>query len=314
MIITSSSPLRISLVGGSTDHPHFLKKYKTGSVISFPSNLKVYVTVHKDVFGANSLNKKYVLNYSNREEVDNICDIKNEMIRYSFDELDVSQINLFLTSDVFSNGSGLASSSAYIMALIKSIYQMRDRSITESEICKLSMKIERKFNPLVGQQDFWGSMGGLKRINFHDGSDPEIKYLDTTIFNDMDMYLIFTGLYRSSTKILETIDIDKSLLLLDDVKKLEKSILENDQNLFHQAIKSTWINKKNTSKNIYENPIIQELDNKIENDKSILSHKLLGAGNGGYFLVFMKKGTKLEGYKNFFRVFISDSGIKSQKL
>jgi D-glycero-alpha-D-manno-heptose-7-phosphate kinase len=314
VIITSSSPLRISLVGGSTDHPHFLKKYKTGSVISFPSNLKVYVTVHKDVFGANSLNKKYVLNYSNREEVDNICDIKNEMIRYSFDELDVSQINLFLTSDVFSNGSGLASSSAYIMALIKSIYQMRDRSITESEICKLSMKIERKFNPLVGQQDFWGSMGGLKRINFHDGSDPEIKYLDTTIFNDMDMYLIFTGLYRSSTKILETIDIDKSLLLLDDVKKLEKSILENDQNLFHQAIKSTWINKKNTSKNIYENPIIQELDNKIENDKSILSHKLLGAGNGGYFLVFMKKGTKLEGYKNFFRVFISDSGIKSQKL
>ena len=314
MIITSACPLRISLVGGSTDHPYFLDKYNTGSVISFPSNLKVYVTIHKDVFGANSLNKKYVLNYSNREEVDNISDIKNEMIRTSFDELDVSQINLFLTSDVFSNGSGLASSSAYVMALTKSIYQMRNQSITESEICKLSMKIEKKFNPLVGQQDFWGSMGGLKRINFYNDSDPEIKYLDTKIFNEMDMYLIFTGLYRSSTNILETIDIDKSLMLLDDVKNLEKSILENDEYLFHQTIKNTWINKKNTSKYIYENPIIQDLDNKIENDKSILSHKLLGAGNGGYFLVFMKRGTELKGYKNFFKISISDSGIKSQKL
>ena len=48
MIITSC-PLRISLVGGSTDHPYFLEKYGTGSVISFPSTLRVYTTLHQDV-------------------------------------------------------------------------------------------------------------------------------------------------------------------------------------------------------------------------------------------------------------------------
>lgn len=314
MIITSSCPLRISLAGGSTDHPYFLDKFNQGSVISFPSNLKTYVTLHKDVFGANSINKKYVLNYSSREEVDNIKDIKNEMIRECFNELDVSQINLFLTSDVFSNGSGLASSSAYVMSLIKSIYQMRNISITESEICKLAMKIEKKFNPLVGQQDFWGSMGGLKKINFYKDSDPDIKYLDTKIFKNMSMYLIFTGLYRNSTNVLETIDIDKSYLLLEDVKNLEMSILNSDEDLFHKTIRNTWVNKKNTSKYICENPIIGELDEKIKNDKSILSHKLLGAGNGGYFLVFTEKDYLLTKYKNTFKISISELGINSQKI
>lgn len=314
MIITSSCPLRISLVGGSTDHPYFLDKFNHGSVISFPSNLKTYVTVHKDIFGANAINKKYILNYSIREEVDSIRDIKNEMIRECFDELNVSHINLFLTSDVFSNGSGLASSSAYLMSLIKSIYQMRNIPITESEICKLAMKIEKKFNPLVGQQDFWGSMGGLKKINFHNDTDPDIKYLDTKIFKEMSMYLIFTGLYRNSTNILETIDIDKSYLLLDDVKNLEMSILNSDEYLFHQTIKSTWVNKKNTSKYICENQIIRELDKKIQNDKSILSHKLLGAGNGGYFLIFTRKDYSPTDYKNAFQISISEMGINSQKI
>ena len=61
-MIISSCPLRISLVGGSTDHPLFLKKYKRGSVISFPSNLRVYVTLHKDVGGINGVDKKFIIN------------------------------------------------------------------------------------------------------------------------------------------------------------------------------------------------------------------------------------------------------------
>ena len=224
MIITSTCPLRISLVGGSTDHPDFIKKYKSGSVISFPCDLKTYVTIHKDVFGANTLEKKYILNYSRREEVDRLDDIQNELIRNCFNELNVDKINLFLTSDVFSLGSGLASSSAYLMSLIKAIYVLRDEVITESEICKLAMKIEKIFNPLVGQQDFYGSLGGLKKITFYEDQNPDIKYLDTSIFREMDMFLIYTGVTRKSTNILETLNIDNSLPLLGDVIQLEKAI------------------------------------------------------------------------------------------
>lgn len=317
MIITATCPLRISLVGGSTDHPDFLKKYGSGMVISFPCDLKTYITIHKDVFGINSIGKRYILNYSKREEVDSISDIKNELIRNCFDKLDVSQINLFLTSDVYSNGSGLASSSAYLMSLIKAIYTLRDEKITESEICKLAMEIEKTFNPLVGQQDFYGSLGGLKRIKFYNDDNPEIKYLDTKIFNNMDMYLIYTGITRSSTDILQTINVDNSLPLLDDVINLEKSINDLDIDLFNQTIKNTWINKKNTSPLICSNDSLMRLDDDILKDEDILSHKLLGAGNGGYFLIFTNKGKESKiysRYQNVKKIKISETGIQSNKI
>ena len=46
-MIIASCPLRISLFGGSTDNPYFVKKYGYGSVISFTSDLKTYVTIVK---------------------------------------------------------------------------------------------------------------------------------------------------------------------------------------------------------------------------------------------------------------------------
>lgn len=315
MIITSTCPLRISLVGGSTDHPYFIEKYGFGSVISFPCDLKVYTTIHKDIFGINSIDKRYILNYSIREEVDFIQDIKNELIRNCFLKLHVSQINLFLTSDVYSNGSGLASSSAYLMSLIKSIYSLRDEHITENEICKIAIDIERTFNPLVGQQDFYGSLGGLKKINFVKNDDPTIKYLDTKIFNTMDMYLIFTGIKRKSTDILQSINIDNSLILLDDVRDLELAINSLDIELFNNVINRTWNNKKNTSKLICSNKNLMELDNILLNDKDVLSHKLLGAGNGGYFLIFTNKNSNInKKYDNIKKIKISESGIQSNKI
>jgi D-glycero-alpha-D-manno-heptose-7-phosphate kinase len=313
MIITASCPLRISLVGGSTDHPNFLKKYGSGKVISFPCNLRTYITIHKDTFGSNSINNNYVLNYSRREEVNHIDDIKNELIRYCFKDLKVEQINLFLTSDVYSSGSGLASSSAYLIALIKSIYLMRNHPITESEVCNKANNIERLFNPLVGQQDFYGSMGGLKKITFFYDSNPDLKYLNPSIFQQMDMYLIYTGLTRKSTNILDSIDIDKSLPLLNDVDELEKSINNCDLKLFNQIIKQSWNNKKNLSNLILQNSDLIRLDEILEQDELVLSHKLLGAGNGGFFLIFTKlnQEEKLTNkYKNIKKINISETGLK----
>lgn len=317
-MIVTSCPLRVSLVGGSTDHPWFIEKYGTGSVISFASNLRTYVTLHQDVFGANSIDQNYVVNYSKRESVKNISEIKNELIRHCFEYLEINQyMNCSLTSDIFSAGSGLASSSSYLLGLIRSIYKMREENITEFEVCKIAEKIEKKFNPLVGQQDFYGSIGGLKRIKFYKDEDPEIRFLNTKIFDILDCYLIHTGVLRSSTSILETMDIDKSLPLLKDVTDLEESINNLDIKLFNEVINRTWINKKNTSPYICENPILVDLDKKLMNDKRILSHKLCGAGNGGYFLIFTENGFKselLKDYKNIKQIGFSETGIESINL
>lgn len=309
-MIVSSCPLRVSLVGGSTDHPHFIAKYGRGSVISFPSNLRTYITIHQDVFGSNSIDHKYNIMYSKREQVDRIEDIQNELVRHCFDYLKVEQINCSFASDIQSAGSGLAASSSYLQALIKAIYVMREKHISEFEICKIAEQIEKKFNPLVGQQDFYGSMGGFKKINFYKDKDPEITYLSTKIFDDMDISLLYTGVIRNSSNILETIDIFKVSSLLNDVKNLETAILNNDIDLFNSVIRQGWQHKKETSNLICSNPILNELDSKLTNNINVLSHKLCGAGGGGFFLIFSKKGYKFSEFDYLKQIQISETGLK----
>ena len=53
MMYVTTCPLRVSLFGGSTDNPYFVEKYGRGSVISFTSNLKTYVTISQDKLGYN---------------------------------------------------------------------------------------------------------------------------------------------------------------------------------------------------------------------------------------------------------------------
>lgn len=316
-MIVTTCPLRISLVGGSTDHPKFLEKYETGSVISFASNLHTYITLHQDIFGATALDKKYIINYSKRESVNTISQIENELVRNCFKYLNVEHLNCFMTSDVFSSGSGLASSSAYLLALIKSIYALRNEHITEFEVCKLAEKIEKTFNPLVGQQDFYGSMGGLKKIKFYKNQDPEIRFLSANVFSHMDMYLVYTGVLRNSTTVLESLEIEKSIPLLKDVEELEFAINANDLDLFHTVINRTWANKKATSKYICENELLVNLDSQLINDSNVLSHKLLGAGNGGYFLIFTEKGKESyirNSYINVNKIHISETGLIASNI
>jgi len=310
-MIVASCPLRISIVGGTTDHPRFIDQFGHGSVISFPSTLRTYVTIHQDVFGTNTIDHNYNINYSKRETVKNIADIKNELIRYCFEFLEVDQINCSLASDIYSVGSGLAASSSYIQAIIKAVYVWRGEHISEFEVCKIAEQIEKRINPLVGQQDFYGSMGGLKRINFFKDRDPEFKYLLIEIFEKMDIYLLYTGVLRNSTTILDSMDITKSLPMLDDVNDLEMAITYNDVDKFHQVVNRSWITKKSTSSLMCENEIIEKLDLLLHNDPRVRSHKLCGGGNGGYFLIFANKGLELDReYPMTKPISISETGLK----
>ena len=102
----ASCPLRISLFGGSSDNPYFVDKYGRGSVISFSSNLKAYITLHEDKMGFNKVGRKYIINYSRREEVDTVDEIQNEIVRNPLNHFGCHPINVTMKSDAYSHGSG----------------------------------------------------------------------------------------------------------------------------------------------------------------------------------------------------------------
>jgi len=293
-MIIASCPLRISLFGGSTDNPYFVKKYGYGSVISFTSDLKTYVTISQDKFGFNKDQHKYIINYSRREEVGDVSEIKNDPVRVVLEHFNMPPVQVTLTSDAYSQGSGLASSSSYIISLIKACCIFLGIEMTDHKICELAHELELSFNPYCGYQDPFGcGIGSFKRIEFVGDDRVKYEYLSTDILDEYDTHLVFTGVTRNSKKVLKSVtdNLEKIQPLLGTVDNAHQAILSDNHKEFFRLFKEGWTQKKNTSSTITENRHIREIDNCLEKTESVLAHKLCGAGNGGFFLTFSQRGT-----------------------
>jgi len=315
-MLIASCPLRISLFGGSTDNPYFVEKYGYGAVISFTCDLKTYVTISQDKIGFNKEQHKYIINYSKREEVSKVEDIQNEVVRTVLEHFNMPPVQVTLTSDAYSQGSGLASSSSYTISLIKACCLFLKITMTESEICKLAYELERIYNPYCGYQDPYGcGVGGFKRIEFMNNDCIKYEFLPTELFDKYDTHLVFTGVTRNSKKILKNVtdNLEKVKPLLDTVVCAYQSLSQNDYESFFKYLNHGWQQKKETSSSICENELIKEIDSSLENSPSVLSHKLCGAGNGGFFLVFSNKDSLNIPYESV-RINVSPNGVTGRCL
>lgn len=309
-MITVKCPVRISLIGGSSDLDSYIDKHGKGSVISFTPKIYTYVSIYKDIFGKNTLNEKYIINYSQREEVDTIKDIKNDLVKLFFEKENVKPCSVHMTSDVFSHGSGLAVSSSYSCALLKAIFESSNRPVSDIECAAKSHFLEKLINPLLGQQDIFGcAIGGFKKIDFTSNGLPKYTFLPTSMFDYYDIYLVFTGITRNSTSILKSITVPEIDTFNPLVSESEEMILNGKYDKFMKLIKNGWMEKKKTSKNVLQDKSLKELDDYLDKYPGCVAHKLCGAGNGGFFLCFFEKQNILLD-KNFLKIELSNKGLE----
>jgi D-glycero-alpha-D-manno-heptose-7-phosphate kinase len=309
-MITVKCPVRISLIGGSSDIDAYLSKYKKGSVISFTPKIYTYVSIYKDLIGKNSLNQKYIVNYSVREEVDSILQIQNKLVQIFFEKENVDPCSIHLTSDVFSHGSGLASSSSYSCAISKAISEFKNEPISDIECAVRSHYMEKIANPLLGQQDVFGCcIGGFKKIEFTQNGLPKYTFLPTQFFTYFTPYLLFTGLTRNSTDILKSISVPDTDVFNPLVEESEQFILNGSYEKFLSTISEGWTQKKKTSKDVLKDQIIQDMDNYLSTYPNCITHKLCGAGNGGFFLCFFPSDKPPLDSK-FFKLTLSNTGVQ----
>ena len=312
----ASCPLRISLFGGSTDNPYFVEKYGRGSVISFTSNLKTYVTISQDKFGYQKHKHRYIINYSRREEVSCIDDIQNEVVKTVLEYYNMPPVQVTLTSDAYSQGSGLASSSSYTISLIKACCLFLNKPISDNDACKLAYHLERTYNPYCGYQDPYGcGVGGFKRINFMGDNSVTYEFLPTDLFECYDTHLVFSGVTRNSKGILKKIskNLDKVKPLLKTCDKAYDTLMKENLDKFLFLLGKSWHQKKETSPSIAECDTIIEIDHVLEKNDTVCAHKLCGAGNGGFFLVFSEKDTLNIPY-DCVRITVEPNGVYGSKV
>lgn len=292
MIITKT-PYRISLFGGGTDYPAWYRK-NGGAVLSFAINKYCYISVrHLPQF----FQHKYRFVYSLIENVNSIHDIKHPAIRGVLQYLQWSSgIEVHHDGDLPAR-SGIASSSAFTVGFLNALNALNGRVSSKYDLASLAIYIEQEvLKESVGSQDqVIVSYGGINRIDFpREGSfkvTPMVLSADRLSLLESRALLFFTGISRYSSDIaaskIASIPInERRLTKIYDLVNQGISALEGDSDidLIGEILHESWKNKRELS------PLVSndEIDRLYEDarDSGAVGGKLLGAGGGGFILLW----------------------------
>ena len=316
-LIVTRTPHRISLLGGGSDIKSFYKDHG-GVSLSIAINKYVYVGVkrHGELF-----DEKYRIVYSITELKNNLKSLKNDIVRETLKHCKFKDpIYINSTSDLPSS-SGLGSSSAFTIGLLKAVYQLMGIKKSNKDLAEEACHIEiNKIKKPIGKQDQYAcSIGGINYLKFQANENVLIeknfqteKFINQVLTNSL---LIWTGILRPSEIILskQVKDLKKGLISEDTLKiktickKFHEEVsryngknFDELNNFFIESLNESWLVKKRLNNKISNNKIEKIIAkiSSVSTDK--IGIKLLGAGAGGFIFVtgiknvnqFQKKLTK----------------------
>ncbi|HWI21780.1 MAG TPA: galactokinase [Baekduia sp.] len=295
-VIFTRAPLRISLGGGGTDLPSYYEGHG-GYLLSGAIDKYVYLLTHT-VF-----QKRYRLKYSETEEVDDPKDIKHPILRETLlRHWKGSPLEIAAVADVPA-GTGMGSSGAFTVGLIKSLALAKRMSITPGDLAEAACEIEIDLlkEPVGKQDQYVSAHGGICAYTFNqDGSvDVEPLELEHTTLSSLrnNLLLFYTGEARSASAILSdqvkrTSDDDAAMIEnLDRTKAmghqsrelLEAGDLEGYAELMHEH----WENKRKRSPGMTGERI--DMLYTLARRSGCIGGKLVGAGGGGFLLVYAQR-------------------------
>ena len=290
-MIVAKCPMRISFAGGGSDLEEYRKRFGVSSIVSFSPNLYTYVAVFRDLFGQNSAKNLYNIHYSKVELTDAIKKINNDIVRKCAEYFESKPFSCWFTSDIPTHGSGLANSSSYTLSMVKALSALESCKLEKNSAIELSWKLERCFNEHTGFQDPYGcALGGVNFIQKN--GDDKIYYekINADLLKDFNMFLAPTNVSRSSNDVLrKSKNWHFTNRLHETASDLKTALIQKDREMFIRTCKEVWELKKQSTPDILSNKDLQDFDSRLEKSPIILSHRLIGAGSGGYFFILTDK-------------------------
>jgi D-glycero-alpha-D-manno-heptose-7-phosphate kinase len=295
-VIFSRAPLRVSLGGGGTDLPSYYGAHG-GFLVSGAIDKYVYMLTHT-VF-----QRRYRMKYSELEEVDEIGQIRHPILREALRRhWRGSPLEIASVADVPA-GTGMGSSGAYTVCLLKGLAHARRTSITAGALAEAACEIEIDvLSEPVGKQDpYVAAHGGICAYVFHpDGSvDVEPLELDPGVLRRLrdQLLLFYTGENRVASRMLADQD-ERSRAgdaeMLENLHRtkelglagrelLQAGDLEGYAELMHEH----WQGKRRRSPGMSAERIDRLYT--LARRSGVVGGKLVGAGGGGFLLVYARR-------------------------
>jgi D-glycero-alpha-D-manno-heptose-7-phosphate kinase len=295
-VIFSRAPLRISLGGGGTDLPSYYGEHG-GYLISGSIDKYVYMLTHT-VF-----QKRYRMKYSDTEEVDTAQEIKHPIFRETLlKHWAGNPLEIAVVADVPA-GTGMGSSGAFTVCLIKALSMANRRSITAGDLAEAACEIELDIlkEPVGKQDQYVSAHGGICAYTFNaDGSvDVEALDVDETTHRKLrnNLLLFYTGESRSASAILSDqvtrtkasdAEMVENLHRTKEMGRRSRTLLEaGDLEAYAELMHEHWENKRKRSPGMTGERI--DTLYTLARRSGCLGGKLVGAGGGGFLLVYAQR-------------------------
>jgi D-glycero-alpha-D-manno-heptose-7-phosphate kinase len=299
-VILTRAPLRLSLGGGGTDLPSYYRQHG-GFILSGAIDKYVYIALNRPP--ADDLIR---LKYSKSEEVCTPDELEHDLVRPSLKLLGIDKrIEIASMADVPA-GTGLGSSSTYLVALLTALHELRRVRVAAAELAELAFHVEEGLagHPVGKQDHYLAALGGITCLEIQrDGTVQASQLgLSSDVVDELSSQtlLFFTGISRSATAILEQQKRDSTASDHAVIESLHRTkeigllvrdaLVRGDLATFGRILHEHWQNKKRRSERISFNRVDRWYDS--ARDAGALGGKLVGAGGGGFLMLYCHDGTK----------------------
>ena len=295
-VIFSRAPLRVSLGGGGTDLPSYYREHG-GFLVSGAIDKYAYMLTHT------TFQRRYRMKYSELEEVEEVSQIRHPILRESLlRHWCGSPLEIASVADVPA-GTGMGSSGAYTVCLLKGLARARRTAITPGELAESACEIEIDvLGEPVGKQDpYVAAHGGICAYTFNPDESVDVESLElhpTALRRMRDQLLLFyTGEARAASHMLadqDTRSKSGEAQMLENLHRTKElgrrsrellggGRLEEYAELMHEH----WEHKRRRSPGMTD----ERIDGlyALARRNGAIGGKLVGAGGGGFLLVYTRR-------------------------
>ena len=295
MIITRT-PYRVSFFGGGTDYPGWFREHG-GAVLATAIDKYCYITCRRlPPF----FQHKHRIVYSLIENVSRVDEIQHPAVRAALQWAKIEEgLEIHHDGDLPAR-SGLGSSSSFVVGLVQALHALDGKMTNRGQLAKTAIHIEQDLlKENVGSQDqVLAAYGGLNFIKFRpddlfDVRPVIIPQARKEVLAE-HLMLCFTGFSRFASEVAKS-QLDNLHAKQRQLMRMRQMVDEGlgilvDSSVpietFGELLHEAWQNKRSLSHMVTTPEIDQIYD--AARDAGAIGGKLLGAGGGGFMLLFAK--------------------------
>jgi len=308
-MIISRTPYRISFFGGGTDYPAWYRQHG-GAVLAATINKYCYLTCR---YLPPFFEHRIRVVYSKIESCHQIDEIVHPSVRETLRYLKIKRgIEIHHDGDL-PGRSGMGSSSSFTVGLLNALYALKGQAVGKKRLAGESIHLEQEIlKETVGSQDqVCATYGGVNRISFLPNNDFTVQPMtllpERLAELNSHLMLFYTGIKRTASDVASSYvaSMDERAALLHRMRDcVDESceILNEGKDLirFGKLLHEAWLAKRALSDKVSN----ARVDGLFEDARKAgaIGGKLLGAGGGGFILLFVPPEKQDKVRKKFSRL------------